>query len=247
MHSGLKKQLKRFRFVKRLGSYLNNRLEIDDFVYDALRKIPSGAILLDAGCGDQPYKELCSHLEYRSQDFGKYANDLKETIHGGRGLHGDSVYKYGHLDYTGDVWNIAEKDEYFDAILCTEVFEHIPYPAETLQEFSRLLKPGGKLIVTAPSNCLRHMDPYYFYSGFSDRWFEHFLAEFEFTIEEINTIGDYYRWIGVEIKRTMSNNSILAKIFLFPTFLYFYNKKESEASINSLSIGYHVVAKKRMV
>lgn len=245
--ANLKKQLKRIKFISDLARYLDNRQEIDDFVSNALRQIPSGYIILDAGCGDQPYKKLCSHLMYRCQDFGLYTNDIKQSIHGGNGLHGDSEYQYGQLDYTGDVWNIAEKDEYFDAIICTEVFEHIPYPAETLQEFSRLLKPGGKLIVTAPSNCLRHMDPYFFYSGFSDRWFQHFLAEFDFAIDDIKSVGDYYRWIGVEIKRTMSSNSMFAKIFLLPTFLYFYNKKASESSINTLSIGYHVVATKRNI
>lgn len=247
MHIALKKQLKKIKFISNLGSYLDNRLQIDEFVSDALRQIPSGKIILDAGCGDQPYKNLCSHLVYLSQDFGKYTTDIRETIHGGKGLHGGSDYQYGQLDYIGDIWNIAEKDEYFDAIICTEVFEHIPYPTETLKEFSRLLKPGGKLVVTAPSNCLRHMDPYFFYSGFSDRWFEHFLTEFDFEIEAIKPVGDYYRWIGVEIKRTMSNNSMFAKILLLPTFLYFYNKKATAASMNSLSIGYHVVATKRNV
>ena len=73
------------------------------------------------------------------------------------------------------------------------------------------------------------------------------MTEFDFEIEAIKPVGDYYRWIGVEIKRTMSNNSIFAKILLLPTFLYFYNKKATAASMNSLSIGYHVVATKRNV
>jgi len=72
---------------------------------------------------------------------------------------------------------VGEKDGFFDAILCTEVFEHIPFPIETTKEFARLLKPGGKLILTAPANCLRHMDPYFFYSGFSDRFFEKILGD----------------------------------------------------------------------
>jgi SAM-dependent methyltransferase len=76
-------------------------------------------------------------------------------------------------------------------ILCTEVFEHIPYPIETLKEFSRLLKKDGKLLLTAPSNCLRHMDPYFFYSGFSDRWYEKFLNDNGFELESIEAVGDY--------------------------------------------------------
>lgn len=52
-------------------------------------------------------------------------------------------YNYGLLDYVGDIWDINEVDDSFDAILCKEVFEHIPYPNETLKEFARLLKSGG--------------------------------------------------------------------------------------------------------
>jgi 2-polyprenyl-3-methyl-5-hydroxy-6-metoxy-1,4-benzoquinol methylase len=57
-------------------------------------------------------------------------------------------------------------------MLCTEVFEHIPLPSETIRKFSHLLKNNGKLIITAPSDCMIDMDPYFFYSGFLDRYYE---------------------------------------------------------------------------
>ena len=137
-------------------------------------------------------------------------------------------YNYGELDYKGDIWNINEVDNYFDNIICTEVFEHIPYPIETVKEFSRLLKPGGKLILTAPSNCLRHMDPYFFYTGFSDNWFDKILKEYDFKLKKIEIVGDYYSWMKVEIYRTMSNHSLLSKILLFPTFLFFKSMKKTQ-------------------
>ena len=118
------------------------------------------------------------------------------------GAGGKEGYKYGQLDYVGDIWDINKKDNTFDAILCTEVFEHIPYPIKTIKEFSRLLKKDGKLILTAPSNCLRHMDPYFFYSGFSDRWYEKVLKENGLKIELLNAVGDYYSWLMLEMART---------------------------------------------
>ncbi len=122
--------------------------------------------------------------------------------------------------------------------------EHIPFPIEAIKEFSRLLKGGGVLILTAPSNCLRHMDPYFFYSGFSDRWYRKILCDCGFTIEAIEPVGDYYSWLAVEVARTAMAHSVLAKILLLPAFFYFRSKKKTAISINTLCMGYHVVARR---
>ena len=160
------------RLAKKIKSKLSNEIGRSLWVRRQLALIPEGAVLLDAGCGSQQYRRFCDHVEYRAQDFGQYVTDEVSGFTAGIG--GAEGYRYGQLDYTGDIWAIDEQSGYFDAILCTEVFEHIPYPNETLREFARLLRPGGTLILTLPSNCLRHMDPYFFYSGFSDRYLQKF-------------------------------------------------------------------------
>jgi len=164
---------------------------------------------------------------------------------GGLGAH--HGFQYGHLDYVGNIWEIKESDSTFDAILCTEVFEHIPFPIEAVQEFSRLIKDGGVLILTTPGACLRHMDPYFFYSGFSDRWFEKILQDNNFEIEELIPIGDYYSWLGVEIARTISSHGVIAKCLLMPAFLYYFSKKKTPTSVSTLCMGYHVKARKIIV
>ncbi len=235
--------MKSLPVVRNMLRKLNNRYETDDFVGYELSKLKTGSLILDAGCGSQCYRELCSHLNYKAQDFGLYTTDIKKMM-ASDGVGGREGYKYGHLDYIGDIWDIKEKDGTFDAILCTEVFEHIPHPIKTIQEFARLLKKDGKLILTAPSNCLRHMDPYFFYSGFSDRWYEKFLNENGLKLESISPIGDYYRWLMVEIERTCRSHSFFAKLVLFPALLYFYNKQKTQESVDTLCMGYHVVATK---
>lgn len=208
-----------------------------------LGKLSGGELILDAGCGSQRYRRHCGHLIYKAQDFGQYTKDLKRTIDKPIADEG-SHYKYGDLDYVGDIWDINEKPGTFDAILCTEVFEHIPHPIKTIQEFSRLLKTGGKLILTAPSNCLRHMDPYFFYSGFTDRWYEKFLPENGLEIVSISPVGDYYSWMAVELARTARSHSIISKICLLPAFLYFHRKRKTQESVDTMCMGYHIVAKK---
>ena len=41
-------------------------------------------------------------------------------------------------------------DGFFDRVVCTEVIEHASDPSAMLDEIARLLKPGGRLIVTTP-------------------------------------------------------------------------------------------------
>lgn len=230
-------------FFKSLYQYLNMQIERDIFIEDNIKNITPGAILLDAGCGSQRYRALCAHLEYRGQDFGAYHVDEKGVI-GSSGVGGSTGYAYGDLYYKGDIWKVQECDGVIDVVLCTEVFEHIPYPIETIKEFSRLLKVGGQLILTAPSNCLRHMDPYFYYSGYSDRWYEAILPQYGFEIKSIEPVGDYYRWMAVELARTAEAHSFVSKIFVLPAFMYFFFKRKTDASVNTLCGGYHVVAQK---
>lgn len=235
--------LKSLPVLNRLSRNLNNQHVRDRFVEAQLQKLPAGQRILDAGCGSQRFRQWCAHLDYKAQDFGQYTVDDKKSIASASG-DGSPAYQYGALDYVGDIWNIAAPDASFDAILCTEVIEHIPYPVETIKEFSRLLKPQGTLILTAPSNCLRHMDPYFYSSGFSDRWYEKILGEHDLQIESIEAVGDYYSWIAVEIARTAASHSLFSKIILAPAFLYYYNKKKTKLSADTLCMGYHVVARK---
>ena len=88
------------------------------------------------------------------------------------------------------------------------------------------------------------MDPYFFTAGFSDRWHEEFLECNGFKIESITAVGDYYSWLMVEMARTAASHSIIAKLALAPAFLYFYNKKKTVISVNTLCMGYHIVATK---
>jgi SAM-dependent methyltransferase len=47
----------------------------------------------------------------------------------------------------------------FEAILCLDVLEHVPSPAETLAGFARRLVPGGILVASAPFFCIEPYRP----------------------------------------------------------------------------------------
>ncbi|MBQ4133718.1 MAG: methyltransferase domain-containing protein, partial [Desulfovibrionaceae bacterium] len=48
----------------------------------------------------------------------------------------------------GSVFNIPAEDNSFDAVTCISVVEHIPFKEFALKEMLRVLKPGGRLILT---------------------------------------------------------------------------------------------------
>lgn len=216
----------------------------DDFVRSELRQLPKNTKILDAGAGSQRYRAECNDFIYKTQDFCEYKVDEKLTL-SGIGMGGVSGYTYGKTDYISNIWEIPAANESFDCILCTEVFEHIPYPNETIREFYRLLAPNGKLILTVPSNCLRHMDPFFFYTGFSDRWIEKIATDVGFVDLKIQSIGDYYSWMKIELGRSISVSGILGKIMLLPAMVYFACKRQTLESSNTLCAGYHVVAYKK--
>ncbi len=165
------------------------------WIKEKLEKIPSGNRLLDAGAGEQQYKSFCSHLKYVSQDFAAYKPENLD-----QGLQMQN-WDYGKLDIISDITSIPEPEGSFDVILCTEVFEHIPDPIKAIAEFSRLLRKGGKLIITAPFTSMTHFAPYHFATGFNRYFFEHHLPAHSFSIEELSFNGNYFDVVGQELNR----------------------------------------------
>ena len=131
------------------------------WIKNSLENLPVGSSILDAGAGEQQYKKYCSKLKYVSQDFNQY-----EGIGDKKGLQ-TGVWDISKIDIVSDIVNIPIKDETYDAILCSEVIEHIPDPIAALNELHRLLKPGGELILTAPFISWTHFAPYHYCTGFS--------------------------------------------------------------------------------
>jgi SAM-dependent methyltransferase len=174
---------------------VHNESARTQWLENVLASIPNGERLLDAGAGQLAMKPYCAHLEYVAQDFAQY--DGKGD---GAGLH-PGEWDQSHLDIVSDICSIPEPDASFGAILCVEVFEHLPNPIAALKEFSRLLKHGGELILTAPFCACTHFSPYFFNTGFSRYWYEKHLTDAGFTIVELTPNGNFHSYILQELHR----------------------------------------------
>jgi SAM-dependent methyltransferase len=134
-------------------------------------KLPAGSRVLDAGAGASKYRVFFSHCRYETQDFCRYDGPLVKYVQ--------------PIDHVCEITKIPLPDGSLDAILCTEVLEHVADPMAVLAEFGRLVKPGGRLLLTAPAVCSVHMEPYHFYGGFTHYWYRHWLPEHGFQVDQI--------------------------------------------------------------
>lgn len=75
---------------------------------------------------------------------------------------------------------------------------------------------------------------------------KNFLTENGFDIVEIKPVGDYYSWMGVELARTGLRNGILSILVFILAILFFFTRHQTFASVNTLCMVYHVLAKKRV-
>ena len=94
----------------------------------------------------------------------------------------------------GSATALPYDDAYFDCITCSEVLEHLPDDRAALAECHRVLRPGGKLVVTVP---YRHWFPAYksligHFRHYDREGLEHFLSASQFAI--IDWIANYPRW-----------------------------------------------------
>lgn len=230
-------------FIPSIGT--KNHQQRIAWVIKQLETLPKGARVLDAGAGTQQFRKYAKHLAYVAQDFAAYIPSDAES-----GLQNDK-WDYGELDIISDITKIPEEDGSFDAILCSEVLEHLPHPNLALKEFSRLLKKDGILLITAPFCSLTHQAPYFFATGFSQFYYNGILLENNFSSIELEANGSFFQYLAQEARRlnsvskTYTNKGLnwYQKI-VTGLFLRVLNRQEKKdkGSNELLAFGYFVKA-----
>lgn len=102
-----------------------------------------GALVVDVGCGEAPYRAMLA-------GFTRYVG-LDAPGHPDSG---------SRADVLGDACALPLRAAVADAVLCTEVLEHVVDPAALLSEAHRVLKPGGALLLSVPFTWQIHDEPH---------------------------------------------------------------------------------------
>ncbi len=133
--------------------------------------------ILDLGCGDGLIAEVLFQDEPPIEaGFDPWLDQLRQAPRTG-------AYQSLH-QALGEA--MPYRNESFATVLSNSVLEHIPDLAPVLTEAARVLRPGGRLIVTVPSDAFRRLLAGYrqradagdaqgaeAYAAQVDRWLEH--------------------------------------------------------------------------
>ncbi len=149
---------------------------IRSFLREAAAELPEDALVLDASAGTRPYAPLFHRQRYESCDMP-----------GG-------FYEAKH-DFECFLDAIPKPDATYDAILLTQVLEHVPDPSAVLRELNRVLKPGGRLFISVPLNGPLHGEPWHFF-----QFTHHGLAQLARTtgyeLKTVEKIGGVFWLLG---------------------------------------------------
>lgn len=174
-----------------------NKESKNKWIKKQLKCLPEGSSIIDVGAGQLFWKKYCRHLKYTSQDFCRYDPNGDVRLN-------NRLWKYPHIDIVSDICNIPAEDNQYDALLCTEVLEHVPDPNLAVKELVRIVKPGGTLLLTAPFCSITHMAPYHFCSGFHYYWWKRCLEESGAKVVSAVRNGDYFQFFRQELLRLPS-------------------------------------------
>lgn len=117
----------------------------DQHLYRYLSRLPDGSRVLDFGCSTG---RILKRFTSRLVCYGVEPNRTAAAIARERGIQLVTASDLAQHEQAG-----------FDAIILSDVYEHLPQPAELAGRLARLLKPGAWLaVVTGNADAIRHRE-----------------------------------------------------------------------------------------
>lgn len=169
------------RLLQDLADPLSLRREVRQSLTDAFREhLTADMSVYDVGCGAKPFATFMN---------GRVKEYIGVDVE-------DGFYDTSHIDLIGDAYSVPVPAESADAVISSQVLEHLERPLDALAEAQRILKPNGLLFLSAPFIYPLHAAPRDFQRYTSFYW-KHHLARGGFRIEDLRSIGGFWFCMAV--------------------------------------------------
>jgi len=176
-------------------NYSVRRYFVDRFFIENIHRFRRGARVLDIG-GKKTKKRGVF-------DIGKYPVRVEYA----------NIDASTEPDYLCDATAIPAEDGSFDGAILAEVLEHVREPKAVLAESFRVLKPGGKLLITVPFMFHVHADPAD-YGRYTEYYLRETFSEIGFRNIEIEKQGGYYCVLANILKMRLMKMDARSGLFM---------------------------------
>ena len=160
---------------------------IEEFLSHEGRPARTGAKMLDIGCGRQPFRKSLEKLGYI---YGSL--DVVQNVDG-------TVEFVTALDAELPPSLLIAAP--FDMLLCTEVLEHVADWPTAFLNLSKLLRPGGCILITCPHFFPLHETPFDYWRPTSFAIETH-AKRVGLNVERIERAGDDWEVLGTLLAST---------------------------------------------
>ena len=144
------------------------------------RFLKPGMKVYNVGCGAKPFKNFLD---------GKVESHIGVDVE-------DGFYDASHIDLVGSAYAVPAPDGAADAVISSQVLEHLERPEDALKEAARLIRPDGFLFISFPFLYPIHALPHD-YLRYTRFYFDAALERHGFAIVERKTIGGFWYCCGV--------------------------------------------------